>query len=73
MDSALRGDPWYDPSLKSLWKYDPKEAVAILKQADLGIPMATDTWIANGQPLKVEMKTVAALAGKGAHDSRHAA
>jgi len=54
--------PWvahgYDPSLKSLWKYDPKEAVAILNKAGFRDTNGDGILDRNGQPLKVEIKTV---------------
>ncbi len=55
--------PWvphgYDTSLKSLWKYDPKEAVAILNKAGFKDTNGDGVLDRNGQPLKVEIKTIA--------------
>jgi peptide/nickel transport system substrate-binding protein len=55
--------PWlphgYDTSLKSLWKYDPKEAVAILNKAGFRDTNGDGILDRNGKPLKVEIKTIA--------------
>ncbi len=53
--------PWvphgYDPSLKEIWKYDPKEAVEILNAAGFRDTNGDGILDRNGQPLKVEIKT----------------
>jgi len=55
--------PWlphgYDTSLKSLWKYDPKEAAAILNKAGFRDTNGDGILDRNGKPLKVEIKTIA--------------
>ncbi|MEA4884210.1 MAG: ABC transporter substrate-binding protein [Clostridia bacterium] len=54
--------PWlphgYDPTLKSLWKYDPKEALAILQKAGFRDTNGDGILDRNGQPLKVEIRTI---------------
>ncbi|NLM64491.1 MAG: ABC transporter substrate-binding protein, partial [Firmicutes bacterium] len=54
--------PWvphgYDPSLKEIWKYDPKEAVEILNAAGFRDTNGDGILDRNGQPLKVEIKTI---------------
>lgn len=55
--------PWvtfgYDSSLKDLWSYDPKGAVALLAKAGYSEKNSDGFYVKNKQPLTVEIKTIA--------------
>ncbi|MCR4403593.1 MAG: ABC transporter substrate-binding protein [Firmicutes bacterium] len=55
--------PWvtfgYDPSLKSLWPYDPKAGLAQLAKAGFKDTNGDGILDRGGRPLKVEIKTIA--------------
>lgn len=55
--------PWvpfgYDPSLKSLWAYNPAEGLKLLKANGFGGADSNGFLQYNGKPFKIELKTLA--------------